>query len=76
MTAPGLPAALVPVPRAGAVLLVVPDGGDRVGFVLVSTEQLCSSPDAAWAVLRGAWIRLRDQLADRPAAALRRAESR
>jgi hypothetical protein len=55
----------VPVPRPGTVLMVVPDGEDRVGFVLVDVAQLCRDPDSAWAALRCAWARLRDQLASK-----------
>ncbi len=55
-------AAIVLVPGPGAVLLVVPDGDDRVGFVLLDVAELCRSPDAAWAALRGAWIRLAEQM--------------
>jgi hypothetical protein len=50
-------AAIVPVPPPGTVLLVV-SHGERVGFVLVSTDRLCRSPDEAWTTLRRAWIRL------------------
>ena len=67
MTAPGLRAALVPVPRAGTVLLVVPDGEDAVGFVLLDTAELCRSPDTAWSALRRAWIRLAGQLREEQA---------
>ena len=53
--------ASVPMPRPGAVLLVMPDGEDRIGFVLVDAAQLCASPNVAWAALRNAWIRLAGQ---------------
>jgi hypothetical protein len=57
------PAAIVPVPPPGTVLFVV-ERGDRVVFCLVSTEQLCRSPDKAWEALRGAWIRLAEHERD------------
>ena len=55
-------AAIVPVPPRGCVLLVAPtnDPG-RVGFVMISVEQLCRSPDDSWAALRWAWLRLAEQ---------------
>ena len=59
--------AIVPVPRQGTVLLVVPDGDDRVGFVLCDIAQLCASPDTAWSALRRAWIRLAAQLREEQA---------
>ena len=59
--------AIVPVPRPGTVLLVVTDGEDRIGFVLVDAAQLCASPDEAWAALRRAWIRLAEQLREEQA---------
>jgi len=59
--------AIVPVPGPGTVLLVVPDGDDRGGFVLVDVAQLCASPDTAWAALRRAWARLAEQLREEQA---------
>ena len=62
--------AIVPVPGPGTVLLVVPDGEDRIGFVLLDVAELCRSPDVAWSALRRAWIRLAEQRREEQAGAM------
>ena len=54
-----------PGAQAPLVLLVVPDGEDRIGFVLLDVAELCRSPDVAWSALRRAWTRLAEQRRER-----------